>query len=564
MDAAYDPELVHELHWRTAQTIDALSQLRSGDPAAIDALRILRLARRNLEDQWMPALRDIENSDAMVSWRASRLPPLTRSTIDGALPDHLRPGGLAPFGPLTEERLASLLGELAWLERKSYTPEGAPVDARGRPTDGQLDQLARDLAFWIPRDGRLRDAVIALAPTNLLVGELLGRAAFPSAFVSAVITTMATPNGPDDGGNRDRYAASMSAALRALVRDPGACLDLLVNEPTVLHALAGFERLDPAAVTEFVVTGLHVAVQLEPTRLDDGYRVLQTLTMLANGPLDRAVAPAMAVGVASSMPTYIDGLAIAVNSTRDDSLFIVTDRPRNVDVSFGRYRDVVGLFGVLLREQEARAVFGSTTADWTAQELEAATSPDALDAALTTSAQFTQLLVDAGASEQQQMASEAAETEERKRAVGRLALTGADAAMTAYHVPGAVRAPLRTIADSAVRWIARTEPEMMPGRSIGPEIHRQMIVTAVSIGMSTPGVFSDTDTDRAAAATLTPAQRRTIEADLAAIEAEDDSERREVLVNAMADHVQAHVPALAPALRLVSNNVAVAALDRTP
>jgi hypothetical protein len=562
MDAAYDPQLVHDLHRRTSQTIDALALLRSGDPAAVDALRIVRLARRNLEDHWMPALSDIERSEAMVSWRASRLvtPLSTRAVRDDRLPDRLLHGGPSTLAALSDERFASLLGQLDWLERKSLTPEGSPADGPGRPTDGQLDQLARELALWVPRDTRLRDALVARAPTDMIIGELLGRASFPPAFVSTVITAMAAPNGPDNGGNRDRYAASMGAALRALLTDPGSCLDLLANEPTVLHTLAGFERLDPAVVTEFVVTGLHVAVQYEPTRLEDGYRALQTLTTLANGPLDRAVAPAMAIGVASSMPTYVDGLAIAVNSTRDDSLFIVTDRPRGVDVSFGRYRDVVGLFGVLLREQEARAVFGATTADWTAQQLEAATSIVAFDAALTTSAQFTQLLIDAGAGEQQQMRDEAAVSEDSKRTVGRLALNGADAAMTAYRIPGAVRAPFRTIAERAIEWIARTEPDVMPGRSIGPEIHRQMVLTAVSIGMKHPVVFSD----NGATVPLSPGDRRTIETDLAAIEAQDDPEQREILVNAMGDHIQAYIPALAPALRPVSNNVAVANLNRDP
>jgi hypothetical protein len=394
----------------------------------------------------------------------------------------------------------------------------------------------------------------------MLVGELLGRATFPSSFVSAVITVMATPNGPDDGGTRDRYAASIGVALGALVADPRACLDLLANEPTVLHMLAAFDRLDPAVVTEFVVTGLHLAVQREPARLEDGYRALQTLTLLADGPLDEAVAPAVAVGVASSMPAYLDGLAVAVNATTDDSLFIVSDRPRGVEVSFGRYPDVVGLFGVLLREEEARAVFGTTTAAWTTQRLEAATSPDAVDAALTASAHFTQLLVDAGVAEQQQMGAEAAEAEQRKRDIGRLALVGADAAMVNLGASGPARATMRTVTDVALRWITRTEPEKMPGRSIGPEIHRQMVVTVVSIALEDPGVFSDSGTTAAP----TPAQRRTIEADLAAIDAEDDPVRREFLVNAMSDHIQAYVPTLAPALRLVSNNVAAANLNRRP
>lgn len=562
MEAAYNPELVNELHWQTAQTIDALSQLWSGDPAAADAMRILRLARLNLQDHWMPALGDIEHSDAMVTWRTSRLATRrsARATGSDRLPDHLAPGGVAPFGLLTDERLVALLGQLDWLERKSLTPEGVPADGPGRPTDGQLDQLARDLAFWVPRDSRLSDALIAAAPTNMLVGELLGRAAFSSAFMSAVITAMARANGPDNGGNRDRYAASITAALRALVTDPGACLDLLAKEPTVLHTVAGFERLDPAVVTEFVITGLHVAVQREPARLEDGYRALQTLTSLANGPLDKAVAPAMAIGVATSMPTYLDGLAIAVNSTTDDGLFIVSDRPRGVDVSFGRYPDVVGLFGVLLREEEARAVFGTTTAEWTARKLEAATSPVVVDAALTTSAQFTQLLIDAGVAEQQQMGTEAAEAEQRNRDIGRLALLGADAAMTKYGVPGPARNAVGSVADSALRWVTRTESDEMPGRSIGPEIHRQIVITAVSIALEDPGVFSDSDTT----ANLTPAQRRTIETDLAAIDAEDHPVQREILVNAMSDHIQAYIPALAPALRIVSNNVAVANLNRSP
>lgn len=561
MDAAYNPALVQELHRRTAQTIDALEQLRSEDPGADDAMRILRLARRNLEDHWMPALSAIERSDAMVTWRSSRLAtPLSARAGAEPLPDHLRPGGVSPFGALTDERFAELLGQLDWLKRKTLTPEGVPADGPGRPTDDELDQLARDLAFWVPRDPRVHDALVAAAPTNLLVGELLARANFPAALVSGVITAMATPNGPDDGGNRERYAASLGIAFRALVTDPGACLDLLANEPTVLHTLAAFELLDPAAVTEFVVTGLHVAVQREPARLEDGFRALQTLTLLANGPLDAGMAPAMAVGIASSMPSYVDGFAIAVNATTDDSPYIVSDRTRSVEVSFGTYPDVVGLFGVLLRDEEARAVFGTTTADWTAQRLEAATSPVAVDAALTTSAHFTQLLVDAGATEQQQMGAEAAEAEQRKRDIGRLALVGADAALVKFGVSGPARATMRPLTDVALRWISRTESAEMPGRSIGPEIHRQMVVTVVTSALENPSVFAD----RAVIDTLEPEQRRTIEADLAAIDAEDDPVQREIRVNEMTGYIRASVPALAPALRLVSNNAAAAHLNRGP
>ncbi len=71
MHTAYDPDRVRQLSMRTAMAIDALSMIGSTDPAAADALRTVRLLRRNLEDLWMPLLRQIEASRAMISWTAS-------------------------------------------------------------------------------------------------------------------------------------------------------------------------------------------------------------------------------------------------------------------------------------------------------------------------------------------------------------------------------------------------------------------------------------------------------------------------------------------------------------
>ena len=71
MRTAYDPVRIGLLSARTVAAIDALSMLRSSDPAAAGAMRAVRLLRCNLEDLWMPLLRQIEASWAMVTWTTS-------------------------------------------------------------------------------------------------------------------------------------------------------------------------------------------------------------------------------------------------------------------------------------------------------------------------------------------------------------------------------------------------------------------------------------------------------------------------------------------------------------
>ena len=53
--------------------IEDLRSIRSDDPAAAEALRTIRLTRRNLEDLWMPAIVEIIRSDAMLSWTDAQL-----------------------------------------------------------------------------------------------------------------------------------------------------------------------------------------------------------------------------------------------------------------------------------------------------------------------------------------------------------------------------------------------------------------------------------------------------------------------------------------------------------
>ena len=162
----------------------------------------------------------------------------------------------------------------------------------------------------VARDPHFADRLVGLAGTHPLIGSLTGRARFPVGFTSKVVTAMVRP-GPVATADFDHYAGALSVALTALVSDPAACLDLLLD-PVVLHGIAGSSRLDPDAVHEFILSGLHTSVLADPARLVDGYRVLARLTSITNGPLDDGIHPGMALGVAGSMVGYVDTLAPAV------------------------------------------------------------------------------------------------------------------------------------------------------------------------------------------------------------------------------------------------------------
>lgn len=558
MDAAYEPGRVIQLSRRTREAIDALEALVSTDPAAAEAVRTIRLTRGNLEDRWMPALRDIEGSDIMVRWRASQLPgehPWWRGSLlqgfASALPEHLRPGDAWSNVPTLLSGIddAAVLGQLDWLERKRLSG--------GRVTNSELNTLARELALRVDRDREFERQLGELAPSNMLVGRLLARADFPVPFISRVVTRMATPNGPDTSVDPDRYARSLDAALTALASHPGACLDLLMShDPNLLYTLGNWERLDQKVVTEFMVAGLHEAVELEPQRLADGYRVLQGLTVLANNPLDRRISPGVALGFATSMGTYLDTLSRTVDYSADTAQFTVSDRPRGVDAPFGTYLDVKGLFGVMLRHGESRAVLGGVTADWTTSTLRDATSQAVFTNHLTAAANFSGLLIAASDAEQEQMVNEAADEEKEKQKIGDFLGFVVDGALQAKRVSPAVRKTVRSAIDAGTDWIARTDPKLMPGQPWGQEIHRRMVVTAISMGIEQPDFFGVDDEERS----LTPAQRRTVVADLATIDREQDPERRETLVNTMTSHIDGYAPSLMPALNAVEGNAAASKL----
>jgi hypothetical protein len=541
MDAGYEPGRVIQLSRRTVQAIDALAGLASTDPAAAEAMRVVRLTRRNLEDQWMPALRAIEDSDAMARWRASGLRAFglrSVSSLGDALPDHLRPGGPAAL-PIPAAQRSRLLFRLALLDREDVTADAdrrASIDPPGAPTPSDRAALGRQLAFWVDRDDAFADELVELSTTNMLVARLLGEARFPSAFGSRVVERMAVPNGPDTSVDHDRYAESLGVALASLAEDPRACLDVLLDRPTA-YALASWRDLDTAALSDFVVSGLHAAVHIEPARLADGYTVLQFLTRATNGPLDDGMSAGMALGVAASMSGYIDTLAPAIEQEGDTPVVI---RAVDPPIELGTYDDLVDLFGAMLRVPDAQAALGTVLAGYTFDTFEriggaAVDRPD-----VTHLADLADLIGDASRTEHAELVMAAAAVEARRRQLSGLIGFGTNVALLAGGVGSVARAIAGQAVKLATTWQRRVETGPEPTGQIPAQAYDLITVAAVAVAASDPSIRRAADLDAVTDAEWEEARRH-----VERIEQLDDPRERSLAVGDLDHWIEASVPALA-------------------
>ena len=539
MDVGYEPSRVIQLSRRAVEAINSLAGLASSDPAAAEAIRTIRLTRNNLEDHWMPALRDIEASDAMARWRSSRLGTFgfgSLGALGASLPDHLRPG-VTPV-PIPPGVRDDLLRRLDLLERKSVAGDderSVGVDPAGAPTKSELRALGNDLARWVEQDDRFADEIVGLSTSNMVVGHLLGEANFSSSFTSDVVRRMAVPNGPDTVVDHDRFAESLSIALASLTDDPSACLDLLLDQP-VAYALAAWQSLDTATLADFVVSGLHVAVIDEPDRLRDGYEVLQFLTRAANGPLDGGMSAGMAAGVAASLAGYIDTLAPAIEQEGSSPVVIRAVSP---PVELGTYDDLVDLFGAVVRVPDAQPALGTVLAAYTFETFErvggeALTRPD-----VTHLAEFADLLGDAGRTEQAELLMAAAVEEARSRQLSGLIGFGTNVALLAGGAGSVVRAIAGQTVKLAATWGDQTDSEHLPVGQIPAQTYDLITVAAVAVAAKDPSMRRKAGLDDVTAAQWTEVRRR---ADV--IERLDDPHERALEVGSLDHWIETSVPAL--------------------
>lgn len=95
------------------------------------------------------------------------------------------------------------------------------------------------------------------------------------------------------------------------------------------------------------------------------------------------------------------------------------------------------------------------------------------------------------------------------------------------------------------------------GPRLGAEIHRQMVVSSVLIGLTSPQLFDDEGADTPP---VTAAQRREIRSRIAAIERADNTDDRNRAVTDLTSYVDTYVPALLAARHSITENEAASQL----
>jgi hypothetical protein len=541
VETGYDPRRIRELSWRTREALESLRAVRSPDPLAADALRASRLARQNLEDLWLPAVRAIERSDAMVTWTNARLAPLGfGGTVRQPIGPPHPPRGSPRSRSLEALSDDELFGRLQWTDRVMADPTGSRR-ASGihdhSVTAADLDELAAELAARAHVDPRLGRRLVAAAPTTVLIGHLLDRASFPAPLIVEVATAMMWPHGPRAARNLDEYAEALSATLRALTEHPADCLVLLLD-PAALYGVAAWDALDADVVADVVATGLHRAVADDPDRLRDGYGVLARLVQLANGPLDRGFAPGMARGIAAATAGYVDTLAPAITTTSGGPVVVSNER-RSLSVDLGSYDEVAALMGAVLRDAEAAARLGVVVGAY-ADHVLTGLGPDVLTRpGLASVVSFTLLVEDAARTEQSQLVVEAAAREAQRRRLGSVIGFGITAALSASGVGVLGRAAVAQVTRAATDALARVEPGRLPHGSIGAQMYTQVTLSTVAAAVADPHVLR-----ASGAAPLNRAQAAGLARRLEAIDRCDDPVEQTRLVSELEQYVDQRLPRL--------------------
>ena len=330
--------------------------------------------------------------------------------------------------------------------------------------------------------------------------------------------------------------SSLSTVLASLTDDPASCLDLLVDQPTAF-ALASWTSLDTAMLSDFVVSGLHVAIDAEPDRLTDGYEVLAFLTRATNGPLDGGMSAGMALGIAASLPGYIDTLAPAIEQEGATPVVIRAVSP---SIELGTYDDLVDLFGAVVRVPDAQPAIGAALAAYTFHTFErvggeATTRPD-----VTHLADFADLIGDATRTEQAELVMAAAVEEARRRQLNGLIGFGTNVALLASGAGSVARTIAGQAVRAATRWRDQGAPDRLPEGQVPAQTYDLITVAAVTVAASDPSIRHDAGLDD-----VTGAQWSQVQQQVEAIGQLDDPHARMLAVGDLDRWIDTSVPALA-------------------
>jgi len=532
VSVGYDLARVRALGYRTRDAIDDLRRVRSDDPAAADALRAVGALRRTLEDHWMTALFDIERSRALSAWSTLGVRSSTPVTGPQVVPSSSGPGSGRP-ARWEHLELAEFIAIVERADRR--------LDSTDPPSDTDLDALAQELRDRLRHDPDAVTVVRARAGSLPIIAALLARTTVGTDVTIGVLAAMTRPEGLVSDVELDRHRRSFEALLASLLDQPAACLDLL-GDRSVLAAIAAWPGLEADLVETVVRTGLHDAVVAAPERLADGYAVLGELTRLTNGALDGGIAPAVALGVATSMVGYVDTLAPAIRHEGSAPVVVVDERHddgRGLDVELGSYDDLVDLFGVVLRDPAAGAALGTVLGGYAASTIERLGARIVDPPGVEPVARFADLLADAARTEQAELVMEAATEESRRRTLTGAVGFGTGLVMAVSGVGAITRSiSARAIAMAGDR-LAAVEPDGMPDSQLASGTYDLLVLGAVSLVTRDPTVRRHAGLGVIPTSTWREVRRR-----VGTIEAEPDPDERARGVTRLERWIAAEVPLL--------------------
>ncbi|MEX2625632.1 MAG: hypothetical protein WD225_02045 [Ilumatobacteraceae bacterium] len=247
----YDPARIVALRTRTIEAIDDLRSIRCDDPLADDALRVVRLMCRNLEESWLPLIEAIHASRAMVTWRRAvgidddGALTLTRLVEHfGATSTWTGTNGLDEW---TDARLVRRLGRVVDRFRRSAARHGDLGDAWGDLAE-VLDELAHRLA---DDDGRL----------GRRLWEDLGTSGVEGMIAVLDVTGHTTDTDLLDGvgtdaATADRTEETLATVLGAVAAAGSAARHTLVDQAGRSTHLAGLVADHPDAVDGITLVAL--------------------------------------------------------------------------------------------------------------------------------------------------------------------------------------------------------------------------------------------------------------------------------------------------------------------
>ena len=546
MKTAYDPVRIQTLSTRTARAVDELRAIRCSDPYASDALRAVRLLRTNLEDLWLPLLEQIRTSQAMITWLESTRGRVERGRemIVDWLDDHQT--SVSEFSRMSDDELIDLI---AWFG----------VDALPFGDDGQLDMgdefwdtsftgFAEVLVERVSHDGAFADRLLGMAPGNPMVGLAAGFADYPPEFLDALARRLLFRPSFFDGFEVRAGGAATAMVLTALTDHPARCLELL-GDPESLATLAGWPFLDAEVVSAVFTTGLYTAVQTDPTRLEDGYDVLGSLTDLATNRMSHGFSPGAARGISNSLLGYIDTLAPAIGKEDGGRVRVNGSGPNPFTFDLGSYEDVRDLVAAISRDPQAQAAIGVTLGAYLNTIVDELGADLATRSGVEHVAQFADLVGDAVSAEQAEMIASAAASSAQRRTLAGGVGFGLSAAATALGGGPVVGFAVNQLVRVGTDRLAVVDPDAMPNGAIRHVTYDAIVVAAVTAGRALTADDPDDPDDLARVDEYLDR--------LAELDASGDVDGHRAAVADMASFIERETPGLDRFVNSVTNVAAV-------